>query len=84
MKQEETKVIVNKFGYPELELLANSVNTTAMGRQYIVQELIAAGFKTVANVAAKSIPETICLCPGLRDLVPGLHAYACDLQQMGF
>jgi len=84
MEREVSDTIVNQSGYPEIELLANSVNTTTMGRQYIVQELVAAGFKTVANVAAKSIPETICLCPDLRDLVPGLHAYACDLQQMGF
>jgi len=80
----EDAVIVNKFGYPELELLANSVNTTKMGREYIVSELVAAGFNTVKSIASKSVPETIFLCPELKDLMPGLHEYALNLQAIGF
>lgn len=81
----DTPVIVNKSGCPEIELLANSIQTTSLGREYIVNELIESGFKTIRNVTAISVSEMMCMCPfGIRDIIPNLYAYAMNLIQLGF
>ena len=83
LKKDDTPVIVNKSGYHEIETLANVINTTKMGHDYIVEELVDAGFSTVANVAAMDEEEMIRKCPGIREYVPSIHKYAVQLRLMG-
>ena len=83
MLRNDEPVIVNKSGYREIETLANVINTTAMGHEYIVGELIAAGFSTIADVIAISEDEMDRCCPDIREYVPSIHRYAIQLRELG-
>jgi len=77
-------IVVNKHGTPELELLVNELYITRRYRDEIIQTLFNAGFSTVADVCNCSIPEMICKCPTIREVIPPIHKYAETLMNLGW
>ena len=83
MLKRDDVVIVNKSGYPQIETLANVINTTKMGHDYIVGELVETGFTTIASVVIVSEEEMTRRCPGIREYIPSIHRYAMQLRELG-
>jgi len=83
LKNDDEIVIVNKSGHQQIETLANVINTTKMGHDYIVGELVEAGFTTVESVVKISEEEMARRCSDIREYVPSIHRYAMRLRELG-